>query len=238
MLGLDLVVSAPRRGRTLAFPERGGAATTRRSGVVLEPGAVASSNLAPDGAANDDDARLVAAMAAGDRGALGALYDRHAAVLLAVAQRVLGDRREAEDLLHDVFLEAFRQAGAYDPSRASVRAWLLVRLRSRAVDRKRSVGASRVVPTAPEQLHRAVDTAALSSAEAADASDRARVRRALAELPDEQREVLELGYFEGLSSSEIAARIDVPIGTVKSRVADAIAKLRAGLGSPPEGAAR
>jgi RNA polymerase sigma-70 factor (ECF subfamily) len=178
-------------------------------------------------AVQDDDARLVAAMANGDRSAMAALYDRYAALLLAVATRVLGERREAEDLLHDVFLEVWRQAADFDASRGTVRAWLLVRLRSRAIDRKKSVASTRVVPVDPERLLDARDP---STEDPALGPDRAALRSALASLPEEQRTVLELGYFEGLSSSEIALRIDAPIGTVKSRVAAALGKLRAGLG--------
>jgi RNA polymerase sigma-70 factor (ECF subfamily) len=176
-----------------------------------------------------DDGSLVAAMANGDRVAFASLYDRYASLLLAVATRILGERREAEDLLHDVFLEVWRQAADFDEARGSVRAWLLVRLRSRAIDRKKSVAATRVVPVDPERLH---ETRDLAAEDPALGPDRAAVRVALASLPEEQRTVLELGYFEGLSSSEIALRIDAPVGTVKSRVAAALGKLRAGLGEP------
>lgn len=176
------------------------------------------------GAEQREDVDLIAAMRAGDRSALAALYDRYAPLLLSLASRMLGDRREAEDLVHDVMLEVFRQCGDYAAERGSVRAWLLVRLRSRALDRKKSVGVARVAVVEPEKLAERPDPT-----DPSDSVDRGRVRRALSALPDEQRLVLELGYFEGLSSSEIAARLEVPIGTVKSRVAAALAKLRAGL---------
>jgi RNA polymerase sigma-70 factor (ECF subfamily) len=177
------------------------------------------------------DEDLVTAIAADDRRALAALYDRHAPSMLAIAVRLLGDRREAEDLLHDVFVEVQRQARTFDPCRGTVRTWLLVRLRSRALDRRRAVGVARA---ASEQLapgDEACDEDGL-------APDRARVLRALAALPDEQRRVLELGYFEGLSSAEIAEQLAVPIGTVKSRVAAAMAKLRSALADPVAGGAR
>jgi RNA polymerase sigma-70 factor (ECF subfamily) len=164
-------------------------------------------------------------MADGDRGALASLYDRYGGVLLAVGVRMLADRREAEDLLHDVFLEAWRQAGDFDAGRGSVRTWLLVRMRSRALDRRKAAGYTRSVPLDDPSTTR--DWASID--DPSGAPDRAAVLRALAELPAEQRQVLELGYFEGLSSSEIAQRIDAPIGTVKSRVAAALGKLRAGL---------
>src|SRR3954465_16018107 len=79
------------------------------------------------------DVELISGAAAGDRDCLAALYDRYAPACLAVGRRILGDRREAEDLLHDVFLEAWRRAGDYDQGRGTVRAWLLMRIRSRAL---------------------------------------------------------------------------------------------------------
>jgi len=182
-----------------------------------------------------EDARLISAMSQGDRSALATLYDRYSALLLAVATRILGERREAEDLVHDVLLEVWRQCADYDGSRGSVRAWMLVRLRSRALDRKKSVGATRVIAVDPEKLN---EQREVLNEDPAFAPDRTAIRRALAALPEDQRTVLELGYFEGLSSSEIAARIDAPIGTVKSRVAAALAKLRAGLGDRIEGGAQ
>lgn len=172
-----------------------------------------------------DDVTLIDGAAAGDRDCLAGLYDRYAPVLLAIGRRILGDRREAEDLLHDVFLEVWRQAGDYDAARGTVRAWLLMRMRSRALDRRKAAAFSRRAdaPPADAGADPAGDDPLLGP-------DRAAVRRALAALPAEQRQVLELGYFEGLSSSEIAERVRAPVGTVKSRVAAALAKLRAGLG--------
>jgi RNA polymerase sigma-70 factor (ECF subfamily) len=176
----------------------------------------------PDGLGDEE---LVAAVADGDRGALGRLYDRYAPVLLAVTQQVVGSRREAEDLVHDVFLEAWRHADEYDPARGSVRTWLVMRARSRALDRRRSAGFSRVRPLEDEPA-RGDETVPLE--DPLLAPDRTAVRRALEALPPDQRAVLELGYFEGLSSSEMAERLATPIGTIKSRVAAALAKLRSG----------
>ena len=170
------------------------------------------------------DVSLIGGAAAGDRDCLAALYDRYASALLAIGRRILGDRREAEDLLHDVFIEVWRQAGDYDESRGSVRAWLLMRMRSRALDRRKSAAISkRADLPAPDAVADAHD----NGEDPALGPDRQAVRRALAQLPAEQRQVLELGYFEGLSSSEIAERVRAPIGTVKSRVAAALSKLRA-----------
>jgi RNA polymerase sigma-70 factor (ECF subfamily) len=170
------------------------------------------------------DAALVAAIAGGDRKALAALYQRFAPSLMAVGLRVLGDRREAEDLLHDVFLEVWRQAAQFDPARGTVRTWLVMRMRSRSLDRRKSAGFSRMVSIEEQK-----DEVREPREDDTLAPDRQALRRALAALPEEQRTVLELGYFEGLSSTEIAARLSLAVGTVKSRVAAALGKLRSGL---------
>jgi RNA polymerase sigma-70 factor (ECF subfamily) len=172
------------------------------------------------------DVELISGAAAGDRDCLAALYDRYAPACLAVGRRILGDRREAEDLLHDVFLEAWRRAGDYDQGRGTVRAWLLMRIRSRALDRRKAAAFARRADLPPDD---GVTESAPPLEDPMLGPDRSAVRRALGELPAEQRQVLELGYFEGLSSSEIAERVRAPIGTVKSRVAAALAKLRAGI---------
>lgn len=171
---------------------------------------------------DEEDVALVRSAARGDSEALARLYDRYASILLAVGFRILGHRREAEDLLHDVFIEVWRCAGDYDAARGSVRAWLLLRMRSRALDRHRAVVRSRVILSETGQL----DGQAASHEDPSIAADRHVVRKAVEALPSEQRLVLELGYYEGLSSSEIAKRVDIPIGTVKSRVARGLEHLR------------
>src|ERR1041385_7882142 len=98
---------------------------------------------APPGSDDAEDESLVAAMAAGDRAALATLYDRHAPLLLGLALRILRERRDAEDLLHDVFLEAWRTAKDFDPNRGRVRTWLAIRMRSRALDLQKSARGSR-----------------------------------------------------------------------------------------------
>lgn len=174
---------------------------------------------------DDDDIALMTAMAAGDRGALAALYDRHAETLLALALRIVRSRGEAEDLLHDVFLEVWRNARSYDLNRGRVRTWLVIRMRSRALDVVKSARVSR----------RADDDRSAERLPAADdpstRPDQRRVRTALAEVSADQRTILELAYFDGLSCSEISTRLDIPIGTVKSRLAAALTKLRHTLGA-------
>jgi RNA polymerase sigma-70 factor (ECF subfamily) len=175
------------------------------------------------------DAGLVAAIARGDREAFGALYDLHAPIVLGLAKRMLRDQATAEDLVHDVFLEVWRHAAEFDAARGSVRAWLVVRTRSRALDR---LGRS-------ARDARAVDRVAIDGEDAAmprgqAAVDGARMRGLLADLPDELRAVLDLAYFEGLSASESAERLGIPTGTVKSRLARALDQLRRAL-APREG---
>jgi len=176
------------------------------------------------------DPDLVAAMASGDSQALGVLYDRYVPTLLATAVRILGNQREAEDLVHDVLMEAWQKAGDYDRARGSVRTWLLIRLRSRALDRWRRAGRIRVLAM---EEHTLDDVLPAPAGDPGQSVDHALVRRAVQDLPETQRQVLELAYFEGLSSSEIAERLAIPIGTVKSRTAAGMAKLRAVLHDPP-----
>ncbi len=177
----------------------------------------------PDTASRDnrEDQELVAAAARGDGSALGVLYDRHAPLLLALGCRILGNEPEAEDLVHDVLLEAWRKADTYHASRGTVRAWLVVRARSRAFDRLKSASSTKSVTLGSEEFER-MPTLDDPSASA----DQQTVRGAVSALPSPQLEVLLLGYYGGLTSCEIAEQLQVPIGTVKSRVAAAITKLR------------
>jgi RNA polymerase sigma-70 factor (ECF subfamily) len=158
-------------------------------------------------------------MARGDRQALAALYDRRAPTLLAIGMRLLRDRAEAEDVLHDVFLEAWRSAGDYDPRRGSVRCWLYVRMRSRCRDRLKSAAYSRSRPIEGE-----VDAVLEPLRE--PGGDGGKLPAALAALSADHRAVLVLAYVAGLSTSEIAARLGIPTGTVKSRTAAAVSRLR------------
>jgi RNA polymerase sigma-70 factor, ECF subfamily len=180
---------------------------------------------APRGRSGSDDADLIKQVAEGDRAALGTLYDRFAPAMLAVGQRIVGGPREAEDLVHDVFLEAWLRARYYDPARGSVRTWLMLRLRSRALDRRRSAQRGRSMDVDDLKLE-----AKPTDGGPGAGADARRVRGLLAELPAEQRTVLELSYFQGCTCAEIATTLDIPIGTVKSRMSRAIAQLRASLG--------
>lgn len=177
------------------------------------------------------DRELIAEVAQRDRAALAALYDRHATQMLAVAYRILKNRSDAEDLVHDVLLEVWNKAGSYDARRGTVRTWLLLRTRSRGIDRIRSLQVARKHQVA--QKPEAEASAAGNTPDPSRSPDHHRVRRALAVLSEAQRKVIELSYFRGLSCSEIAKQCEIPLGTAKSRLAGAIARLRAEL--MPEG---
>lgn len=170
---------------------------------------------------------LLYRVARGDRPALAQLYAMHASLMLGLAMRILRDKKEAEDLLHDVFVETWKRAGEYDPTRASVKGWLLMLVRCRCLDQVRSARVRRVtlVDAVPDDQLVVTDKRV---------GERGQLYGALDRLGADQRHVLELGYFQGLSSQEIADTLGVPIGTVKSRVAAALSNLRALIGPDAE----
>ncbi|MGH7609100.1 MAG: sigma-70 family RNA polymerase sigma factor [Candidatus Dormibacteria bacterium] len=170
------------------------------------------------------DAELMWRLRGHDDQALAHLYDRHAGVAYGLAVRMLNDRASAEEVVQDAFLSLWRLAGSYSPDRASVRSWLMVMVRSRAIDRLRPASArARSVPLEDEpQLMALNDTWHAAT----DSMRRQAIHSALARLPEEQGQVLEWAYFAGLSQSEIAQRTGLPIGTVKSRTRLALDRLR------------
>jgi RNA polymerase sigma-70 factor (ECF subfamily) len=172
----------------------------------------------------DDDAVLVRRLDDGDTDALRMLYERYGGIVFGMTHRLLGDRQAAEECTQDVFVSVWRTASSYDPRRARVSTWLLSIARNRAVDATRRRAARPVDPyedVEPAEL--TPDTADL----VAQADEASRVAAAMAELPDVQRETLSLAYFEGLSHSEIAERLGLPVGTVKGRIRLALDRLRA-----------
>jgi RNA polymerase sigma-70 factor (ECF subfamily) len=179
-----------------------------------------------------DDAALVARMRAGDERALGELYDRWEDAVRVCALSIVDEAAEAEDVVEDVFWQAWRQSGRFDAERGSVSAWLLTIARSRALDRARARRRSRETSGLEELEHSGVEAMVAQGDPLMDAErgERSRlVRRALHDLPAEQRESLELAYFEGLSQTEIAERTGNPLGTVKTRMRLAMQKLRESL---------
>jgi RNA polymerase sigma-70 factor (ECF subfamily) len=180
-----------------------------------------------------EDAEIVRQLARGDANALKVLYDRYSTNVFALLARMLGSGAEAEEQLQEVFLVLWREASRYDASRGSLRAWLYTMARRRALDVIRARGSR-------PQLGAEEDAALTQRGEHSDETPEgsasahqraAAVTIALAALPPKQREVLDLAYFQGLSQYEIAARLGVPVGTIKSRVRDAMIRLRAPLAS-------
>ena len=172
------------------------------------------------------DAAVLRRMAAGDSGALAELYDRHARGVYSLALRVLQDVHEAEDVVQDVFSQAWRQATRYDAARAAVGAWLLNLTRSRAIDRLR---ARRARPEAPvdTEVIAAVAGPGMAADEHVISDERARlVRQALDDLPRLQRVAVELAFYEGLTHVEIAEQLEQPLGTVKTRIRLGLLRLR------------
>jgi len=172
--------------------------------------------------AGDIDARLLVRMAAGDQAALGDLYGRYGRMLHAIAFRITGDAQAAEECTQDAFMAAWRTARTFDPGRAQPSTWLCAIARNRALDAVR--GQSRR-PTPQEEVQ-PTGTAPDTADVVADADAAVRVGEALARLPQEQLDVLQLGYFDGLSQSEIADRLALPLGTVKSRMRLALGRMR------------
>ena len=174
------------------------------------------------------DARRADRIRDGDAGALGELYDRHAAAALAVAMRVVGGRAEAEDVVHDAFVAVWRKIDRFDAQRGSLRAWLLTVVRNRAIDRVRARRTAVDVDDADDRslLRTGPNPTWEAALDRAAAND---LRRAMEALPDEQRRAVELAYFEGYTYREVAEITGVPPGTANGRLRLALAKLREAL---------
>jgi RNA polymerase sigma-70 factor (ECF subfamily) len=175
------------------------------------------------------DHDCVERMAGGSADALAELYDRHTRPVYSLALRILQDQGEAEDIVQEVFSQAWRQASRYDRSRGNVGAWLLTLARSRAIDRLRARRARPDHSAEAVALIDFADRAAPADLRLVSAEQMARVRAALDALPMLQRVAVELAYYEGLTHAEIAARLEQPLGTVKTRIRMALIKLRESL---------
>src|SRR5262245_29893412 len=185
--------------------------------------------MSPMDARQEDAAALIARIAGGDREAFGRLYDLLGGTAFGLIKRVLRDPAAAEDVLQEVFWQVWRDASRYDPGRASPEAWILMRAKSRAIDRLRSIRRrdKTFVTAVDESTARATES---GGGPAGVAEDRGLVERGLDRLPAAQRQVIELAFFEGLTQSEIAARLGEPLGTVKTRARMGLERLRSVLG--------
>lgn len=170
------------------------------------------------------DVELLQAIAAGDEQALARLYDRYRLILFGLTMRILNSRAEAEDVLQETLLQVWRRATDFDPARGKPFTWLVTLTRSRAIDRLRQRAARDRLAESASTL--VPDEASDAVTDTLHAEQREIVTRALAQLPEEQREALYLAYYEGLTQSEIAVRLASPLGTVKTRMRSGMMKLR------------
>lgn len=178
--------------------------------------------------AQTTDLEVLRGIAGGDEQALSALYDRYRLILFGLILRILHSQQEAEDVLQEVFLQVWRRASDFDETRGRPFTWLVTLARSRAIDRLRSLGSRE--RTAQEAARSLPDSISDAADDAVKSEQGEIVREALRELPDEQRRTLLLAYFEGLTQSEIAERLNTPLGTVKTRMRSGMIKLRELLG--------
>lgn len=174
------------------------------------------------------DVSLLKAVGLGDESALASLYDRYRLILFGLLTRILNSRAEAEDVLQEVFLQVWRRAGDFDERRGRPFTWLVTLARSRAIDRLRLLASrERVVTAAAQEVREEISDAVEDTLHA---EQRETVMRALAKLTEEQRQVLLLAYLDGMTQSEIAAKLNSPLGTIKTRMRSAMIKLRELLG--------
>jgi RNA polymerase sigma factor (sigma-70 family) len=182
------------------------------------------------------DHGLVALIARGDRDAFAMLYDRYCDAAYSVALRVVRDRELAADIVQNAFLSIWQQAGQFDPQRGQPSHWILTVTHHKAVDVVRREQRRRADPL--DERYDAADESAGVEQQAWLSVTRDQIRQALSRLPDPHREVIELAYFAGYTQSELAERLALPLGTIKSRTFAAMAPLRRSLseaGVTPEG---
>jgi RNA polymerase sigma-70 factor (ECF subfamily) len=167
-----------------------------------------------------DEAALIARIRAGDQSAMADVYDRHAGIVYAVALRVLGNTSAAEDVVQEVFLQLWRNPQAFDAERGRLAPWLAVIARNRAIDLLRKRPMEDDIDELP------ISTGVNLEDEAAERMAISKVREVLAQLPQDQRRLLEMAFFEGMTHTEIAGKTGEPLGTVKTRIRSGLLALR------------
>lgn len=175
---------------------------------------------------SDDAAALIARIAQGDREAFSRFYDTLAGRALGLIRRILRDPGAAEEVLQEVFWQIWREAHQFDPARGRPETWLLMRAKTRAIDKLRSIRRRERTFVMSVDEGVAGSGAAGSANAGAAVEDRGLVQTALAQLPPAQRRVIELAFFEGLTQAEISARLGAPLGTVKTRARLGLERLR------------
>ena len=181
-----------------------------------------------------DDYALMDRLRARDAAAMELLYDRYAGAVYGLCRRALGDAGDSEDLLIDIFWELWDRADRYDPSRGSPVGYVLGLTRSRLTDRLRTRRSrARLMPGGSENALDRAPAGAAGPEQATDAAEQqARLARALAALPPDQRQALELAFYESKSHTEVAEQLHEPLGTIKSRIRQGLIRLRDALGGP------
>lgn len=181
---------------------------------------------------DSQEVELMSRIAAGDGEAFARAFELHAPVMLGLLYRILGQRGEAEEVLQEVFLQVWTQADRYDAARSTPRGWMLMFARSRALDRLRRRDARRRREEEASEDGSLPELVPPVGTERLEADERrSRVGMALGLLSPEQRRCIELAFFEGLTHTQIAERLEAPLGTVKSRILLGMNKLRQALGS-------
>jgi RNA polymerase sigma-70 factor (ECF subfamily) len=186
--------------------------------------------IPPDEEKHAMDAQILQRVAAGDQSALGELYDRFSRPLFSAALRILNNAAEAEDVLHDVFVTLWDKAADFEASKGHAFSWALTLTRNRAIDRVRSRKRRSEILTQALPADLGYDEASDAKLDSAGnlwvKEKAAAVRTAVATLPADQRQALELAYFSGLTQQQIAEKLSEPLGTIKARIRRALFKLR------------
>jgi RNA polymerase sigma-70 factor (ECF subfamily) len=178
------------------------------------------------------DTALIERIRTGDRAAFMAFYDRFSPFMFSVAARVLGDRKEAEDVLQEVMLVIWNKSGEYDPQLGSLSSWSVALTRNKALDRLRArTRRLRLIEEVAIMADQSDSSSSPSANDILHGRERAQMlRSAMQELPTDQRLAIELAFFTGMSQSDIAARLQQPLGTVKARIRRGMLRLREQLG--------
>jgi RNA polymerase sigma-70 factor (ECF subfamily) len=181
-----------------------------------------------DHGTNVELSSLLARVAAGDRGAFDELYERVSAIVYGLARRVVVDRSIASEVAQEVLLEVWRTADRFDPARGTATAWIATMTRRRAIDAVRSVEAAR---RRDSDVRPAGLTTDPVGEDVIDIDERARVGAAMGSLTDLQREAIEMAFYEGLTYREVAGKLGLPLGTVKTRIRDGLIRLAEAMGT-------
>jgi RNA polymerase sigma-70 factor (ECF subfamily) len=195
------------------YPRNGRAAVIQESGAQVGP----------------SDQALMVRVVTGDESALASLYDRYSGAIFGLLRRILGDPAAAEEVLQDLFFSLWKNAEKFDSSRGSLYGWLVVSARNRAISKLRTVRPSDTSGISQDSLEQTVSSGFNLESAVAKKELVEKVKGALDALPGPQREAVELAFFEGLTHSEIAARVDEPLGTVKTRIRTGVQVLRQAL---------